>query len=260
MKMTKILATAAVAAVVAFGFMACAAEEDDDELEAIKGSNNDYYINFPNDTDDMYRAYATTYNKHLGGLCQITLDKASYDAGNGSIGYIFDLESNPNRAEKDPRTLCIVGYNLARKGIYVSHFTNVTNIKADNFGTASGAVEKEYLALVKDSNTACPMELTPNAEGKYVFTINVDGKTTPTEYKVDIYNGLVSAADLKGNEKPTPEYSTSIPLADLYPTADKRPTEIPQKAAAVYVNVFQGKTMNATWHYDDTYSADEIAE
>lgn len=263
MKMTKILATAAVAAVVAFGFMACAAEEDDDELEAISGSNNNYYINFKNNTNDMYRCYATTYNKHLGGLCQITLDKASYDAGDGTIGYIFDLESNPNRAPKDPRTLCIVGYNLARKGIYVSNFTNVTDIKADNFGTKlseNPAKEKEYLALVKNGKTANPMELTENKDGKYVFTINVDGKTTPTEYKVDIYNGLVSAADLNGNDKPKPLYSKSIPLEDLYPTAGKRPKAIPQKDAAVYANVFQGKTMNATWHYDATYSADEIAE
>ena len=104
------------------------------------------------------------------------------------------------------------------------------------------------------------MELTENKDGKYVFTINVDGKTTPTEYKVDIYNGLVSAADLKGNDKPKPLYSTSIPLEHLYPTVEKRPEAIPQKAAAVYANVFQGKTMNATWHYDATYSADEIAE
>ena len=105
------------------------------------------------------------------------------------------------------------------------------------------------------------MELTENKDGKYVFTINVDGKTTPTEYKVDIYNGLVTKADLNKTEgKPTPKYSKSIPLADLYPTEVKRPAKIPQKAAAVYVNVFQGKTMNATWHYDATYSADEIAE
>ena len=260
MKMTKILATAAVAAVVAFGFMACAAEEDDDELEAISGSNNNYYINFKNNTNDMYRAYHATFNKHLGGLCQISLDEASYNAGEGTIGYIFDLESNPNRAAKEPRTLCIVGYNLARKGIYVSHYTNVTDIQADNFGTASGAVEKEYLKLKEGNTTSNPMTLEKNQEGKYVFTVNVDGKTAPTEYKVDIYNGLVSATDLKKVNPPTPKYSTSIPLADLYPTADKRPTEIPQKAAAVYVNVFQGKTMNATWHYDDTYSADEIAE
>ena len=261
MKMTKILATAAVAAVVAFGFMACAAEEDDDEFDAIKGSNNDYSINFTNNGTDMYRAYHSTYNKHLGGLCQISLDEASYEAGDGTIGYIFDLESNPNRAAKDPRTLCIVGYNLKRKGIYVSHYTNVTDIQANNFGTGSGADEKEYLKLNVGDTTSNPMTLTKNSEGKYVFTVNVDGKTDPTAYKVDIYNGLITKADLnKTDGKPTPKYSTSIPLADLYPTEGNRLAKIPQKAAAVYVNVFQGKTMNATWHYDDTYAADEIAE
>lgn len=259
MKMTKILATAAVAAVVAFGFMACAAEENDDVFDAIKGSNNDYSINYTNNGTDMYRAYHSTYNKHLGGLCQISLDEASYNAGDGTIGYIFDLESNPNRAAKDPRTLCIVGYNLARKGIYVSHYTNVTDIQAANFGTDSGAKEKEYLKLNDGNTTSNPMTLTKNEDGKYVFTVNVDGKTNPTVYKVDIYDGLVSAADLKAGTKTT-KYSTSIPLADLYPTEAKRPAEIPQKAAAVYVNVFQGKTMNATWHYVGTYAADEIAE
>lgn len=264
MKLSKVLLSSALALSLVFGAIACAAEEDDDELEAISGSNNNYSINFTNNGTEMYRAYHSTYNQHLGGLCQIALDEKSYEAGDGTIGYIFDLESNPSRAAKAPRTLCIVGYNLKRKGIYVSHYTNVTDIQAANFGTDSGAEEVEYLKLNDGDTTSNPMILTKQTEGeykdKYVFTVNVNGKTDPTKYTVEIYDGLVGKADLEAESKPTAKYTTSIPLADLYPTVEGRPAEIPQKAAAVYVNVFQGKTMNATWHYDDTYAAAEIIE
>ena len=254
MKMTKILATAAVAAVVAFGFMACAAEEDDDELKAITGSNNDYSINFPNTGNDMYRAYATTYNKHLGGLCQITIEKDA--VGDGSIGYMFDLESNPARAEKDPRTFCLVGFNLATPGTakpYVSRYNNITDIQAVNFGATvnapSGPSEKEYIELGSKLINLADCEV----NGKYVLTVDVNGSNKDTGYVVNIYKGKVEKNELTSKE---PFATTTIPATDLYPTTKK----LDQKSAAVYVNVYAGKTMKAEWHYADTYSADEIAE
>lgn len=266
MKMTKILATAAVAAVVAFGFMACAAEEDDDDANAIKGSNNNYSINWSNTPETwkeggMYRGYRSTYNNHRGGLCQISMDEVTYTSGNGTIGYIFDLESKPNRAAKEPRTLCIVGYNLARKAPYVSRFNNVTDIQADNFGTKlseNPAKETEYLGWTESSEKkSTTMELTKDSSNQYNLTVDVNGESREAGYVVKIYNGKIEKADLATKK---PVYTVVIPTTDLYPNLDAKETKMPQKAAAVYVNVFEGKTMNAKWHYADTYSADEIAE
>lgn len=253
----KILKTFSVIAMLAASMVvvACAAEDDDDEEGAITGSNNDYAIAFTNNSTSMYRAYHATFNKHLGGLCQITIDKDS--TGEGSIGYIFDLEENPNRAVKDPRTLCIVGFNLGTSGIakpYVSHYTNVTDIQADNFGTKlteNPAKETEYLKLGAMSIKLADCEV----EGKYVLTVDVNGKDN-ADYVVKIYKGKVEKAALATS---TPVKTITIPKTDIYPNlaADKK---IPQKAAAVYVNVFAGKTMKASWHYADTYAEAEVVE
>ncbi|MDD5789933.1 MAG: hypothetical protein PUE30_05375 [Spirochaetia bacterium] len=260
MKMTKkLLALVGGVAILtsAFVFTGCKSEDDDDEFEAITGSNNDYEINFTNETDGMYRAYKTTFNKHLGGLCQISVEKDS--TGDGTIGYIFDLESNPNRAAKDPRTLCIVGFNLGTANIakpYVSRFNNVTDIQADNFGTKlteNPATEKEYIKL--GSKTMNLSDCLVSAENKYYFTVDVNGNNT-TGYVVKGYAGKVENAELASK---TPAFEYTIPKADLYPNlaADAK---ITQQAAAVYVNVFQGKTMKAKWHYADTYKSAEVVE
>lgn len=260
MKMTKkLLALWGGVAILAsaFVFTGCKAEDDDDEFEAITGSNNDYEINFTNETDGMYRAYKTTFNKHLGGLCQISVEKDS--TGDGTIGYIFDLESNPNRATKDPRTLCIVGFNLGKTGFarpYVSRFENVTDIQADNFGTyltENKATEKAYIAL--DSQTMKLSDCLVSAENKYYFTVDVNGNNT-TGYVVRGYAGKVEKENLASA---TPAFTHTISKTELYPklaAGDK----ITQQAAAVYVNVFQGKTMKAKWHYADTYVAAEVVE
>lgn len=260
MKMTKkLLALAGGVAILAsaFVFTGCKSEDDDDEFEAITGSNNDYEINFTNETDGMYRAYKTTFNKHLGGLCQISVEKDS--TGDGTIGYIFDLESSPDRASKDPRTLCIVGFNLGTPNVanpYVSRFNNVTDIQADNFGTKlteNKATETEYIKLY--TKTMKLDECLVSAENKYYFTVDVNGNNT-TGYVVKGYAGKVEKKDLASKEV---AFEVTIPKKDLYPSL-ATDAKITQQAAAVYVNVFQGKTMKAKWHYADTYAAAEVVE
>ncbi|WP_443737238.1 hypothetical protein [Treponema sp.] len=254
----KILKTFSVIAMLAasMAVVSCAAEEDDDEENAITGSNNDYSIDFTNnDPLAMYRAYHATFNKHLGGLCQISIDKNS--TGEGTIGYIFDLEANPNRAVKDPRTLCIVGFNLGTSGFakpYVSRFENVTDIQAKNFGTElseNKAKEKEYLRLGSATIKLADCE----DNGKYVLTVDVNGNNN-TGYVVRIYKGKIEKDALN---TATPAYNVTIPKSDIYPKlpADEK---IPQQAAAVYVNVFGGKTMKASWHYANTYKKAEVVE
>ena len=120
------------------------------------------------------------------------------------------------------------------------------------------AKETEYLGW-KDSSDKkfTTMELTKDSSNQYNLTVDVNGESREAGYVVKIYDDKIEKADL-ATEKPV--YTVVIPTADLYPNLDAKETKMPQKAAAVYVNVFEGKTMNAKWHYADTYSADEIAE
>ena len=274
MKLSKILMSGALVAALAFGVMGCKAEDDDDELKALSGSNNDYSVDFKNEGNDVYRAYHTTTFKHAGALCQVTMNTSN--GGKGAMGYIWDLESNSTRAEKEPRRFFIVGFNYdyTEKGkvaYYVSRYSNVTDIEAKNFGaTSNGAAEKEYIKLnatnvcdpTIDANGDLTMTFDVYEDGE--FTVDENGKKKYTSYNggfvVDIYNGKIETADLKTANKVK---SVKIPAADVgYKTAESDVTKpiCNQKQGAVYVNVYQGYTLKGKWYYADTYKAAEVVE
>ena len=162
MKLSKILMSGALVAALAFGVMGCKAEDDDDELKALSGSNNDYSVDFKNEGNDVYRAYHTTTFKHAGALCQVTMNTSN--GGKGAMGYIWDLESNSTRAEKEPRRFFIVGFNYdyTEKGkvaYYVSRYSNVTdiNVKLYDYVETSDIIanpkeDKLYVLFSKDGN------------------------------------------------------------------------------------------------------------
>ena len=260
MKLSKILMSGALVAALAFGVMGCKAEDDDDELKALSGSNNDYSVDFKNEGNDVYRAYHTTTFKHAGALCQVTMNTSN--GGKGAMGYIWDLESNSTRAEKEPRRFFIVGFNYdyTEKGkvaYYVSRYSNVTDIEAKNFGaTSNGAAANGDLTMTFDVYE----------DGE--FTVDENGKKKYTSYNggfvVDIYNGKIETADLKTASKVK---SVKIPAADVgYWTAESDVTKpicgasANQKQGAVYVNVYKGNTLKGKWHYADTYMAAEVVE
>jgi len=279
MKLSKILMSGALVAALTFGVMGCKAEENDDELGVLQGRNNDYSVEYTNEGDDTYRAYITTTFKHAGSLCQVTMNKS--DKG-GAMGYIWDLESNSSRAEKDPRRFFIVGFNYnntatGKVAYYVSRYSNVTDIQAKNFGTgtnASDAKEKEYIKL-NTTNVCTP---TVDANGDFtmtfdvyedgVFTVEDDGTKKYTSYNggfvVDIYNGKVEKEGLKNAKKVD---TVKIPADDVgYKTADSDTTKpicgasANQKNGAVYANIYKGSTLKGSWHYADTYKAAEVVE
>lgn len=284
MKMTKkLLALAGGVAILAsaFVFTGCKSEDDDDENGMISGSNNNYTIEYTNNTGDVSRGYATTTFKHLGALCQITLKKGS---DSGAMGYIWDLESNSTREAKDPRVFCIAGFNYnhtasGKVAYYVSRYRNITDVAANNFGattatndfmTSTTPVEKVYLGLTESNS----FEPTKDANGNVVVTIDVyedgtftkdeNGKRTYTTYnggfKVDIYDGAVTAADIK-SKNITPKATATIPAADLgYTVTDATKHVVPQRNGAVYANVYAKSTVTGSWKYVDTYSAAEVVE
>ena len=306
----KVIAAMSAAALFAMAgtFVSCGDEDDDDEEGAITGSNNNYTLSYKNESTDPYRAYKTTSNKHRGALCQITLNSDSLDA-TCALGYIWDLSSEDASASAEeiartvsdkPRSLCIVGFNhgmtaAGKVAYYVSRYTNVYDIQANNFGTKGDvtvngdvqrAVEKEYIPL----SSTYSFVPTKDDDGNVVVTVAVceggtykDGKTRPTfdgtalgnsanatfdgSYDVYIFNGRYSSEQL--DAMTDEEFNTAkvdevnIPAADLgYGDATTSATSsvVAQKQGAVYANVYAGKTAHATWKYDETYSADEVVE
>lgn len=274
MKLSKILMSGALVAALAFGVMGCKAEDDDDELKALSGSNNDYSVDFKNEGNDVYRAYHTTTFKHAGALCQVTMNTSN--GGKGAMGYIWDLESNSTRAEKEPRRFFIVGFNYdytapGKVAYYVSKYSNVTDIEAINFGAPSnGADEKVYVEL--NTTNVCTPTIDTNGDLTMTFDVYEDGEFTFDEngkkkytsynggFVVDIYNGKIETADLKTANKVK---SVKIPAADVgYMKAESDVTKpiCNQKQGAVYVNVYQGYTLKGKWYYADTYKAAEVVE
>ncbi|MCR5125514.1 MAG: hypothetical protein K6B43_10005 [Treponema sp.] len=273
-------------------FTSCGEEEADDENGMISGSNNDYTLSYDNSASTTTsRAYVPTKKNHRGALCQITLNK--FDSGSGAaMGLIWDLGSTDAAASAEdvaravsekPRNLCIAAF--ANFGgtykAYVSRYTNVYDIQADNFGTKGDvkvngevqtAVEEEY---IKSSDNKA---LTADDNGNYVMTVNVYEETTEkavdgsdeTEtwytggYVVDIYNGLVTEADLESETPPSTLATTRIDADTLGYTESKKTTlgghAVDQKQCAVYANVYSKSKATGTWKYLDTYSADEVVE
>ena len=136
----------------------------DDTESAIKGSNDNYSINHENSTKEKYRAYKETALKHAGALVKVTFNTA--DTGSSKIGVIFDLKKSANEGADDFYAIAV-----GQEGggtYYVSKFTNVTDIQADNFGTyltTNPAKEKEIVPIQ-----------TGNLKGK--MPAAVEGKTS----------------------------------------------------------------------------------
>jgi len=266
MKLSKILLSTAVLAAamtMALTFTSCG-EKDDDDNNMLSGSNNDYSIDYTNESSDVSRGYKTTTFMHLGALCQMKMAKAS--AGSGAMGYIWDLESNSARAEKDPRRFFIFGFNYdTTTGVkyYLSLYKNVKDIQKNNFGATAinqkeptaavsdGATEKEYWPFGKNY-IAKPSE---DEEGNIVVTVNVyEGTDLSGQYDgtyiVDLYDGAVTKDQLATATKVN---SCVIPAADVGYLAAGTNSFSRQKNGAVYANCYAGKTLSASWHYADTY-------
>ena len=267
-------------------FTSCGDEEADDENNMITGSNNTYTLSFDNSANSTTsRSYVPTKNNHRGALVQIQLDKG-YTGSGAAMGFIWDLYSTDATASAEevvrtatekPRNLCIASFanfNGTYKA-YVSRYTNVYDLQADNFGTkvtdeAKKAVEIEY---IKSSDNKALTKVDDN----YAITVNVYEETaektvegsTNTEtwytggYVVDIYNGLVTAADLESETPPSKLATTVIPADDLgYTEVKKSLTShaVAQKQCAVYANVYAKSNATGSWKYLDTYTADEVVE
>ena len=277
MKVSKLFKIGAVALMVSsLCFVGCKDEEDDDENGMISGSNNNYTLSYDNSaSSDTSRGYVTTKNDHLGALCQITLNKG-YSGSGAAMGYIWDISSTDASASAEevaravsakPRNFCIVGFGYSSSkqmfSPYVSRYTNVYDIQAENFGTKGVTVNGKTELADEDSLIDIgDYKVTADDAGNYIITVNVyeekDGEGNTTGgYVVDIYNGPVTKAEIKDGTAGTPLATTTISASKLgYGTAKKAT----QRQGAVYANVYAGSKVTGSWKYLDTYSADEVVE
>lgn len=237
----------------------------------LSGSNNNYSIDYSNSSDSVSRGYKTTTFKHLGAICQMTIDTSVAGGNGGAMGYIWDLETNSARATTEPRRFFIVGFNYnytssGKVAYYVSRYKNVVDLSAQNFGATTSAtgtdpVEKEYVAL-SSSNSFTPT-ITDN---QLTVTANVYmNKTNDAydgSYTVEIYDGAVTEEQITAGTV-TAKKTVTIPAADVgYVSEDGTVASAStmQKNGAVYANVYANTSLKGTWKYVKTYSADEVVE
>lgn len=252
MKLSKkvLAAFASMAAIAMVGtFVSCTEDSDDDYGIITKDNQDNFSINYTNDSDSVQRGYETTKAKHKGALTKITMNKASANAG--AMGYIWDLEAAKedgtySREAKDTRRFLIAGFSYTGTAVkpYVSLYKDVVDIQANNFGatgtaqketeaaTAVGsATETEYLKFGSKS-----IAVTPDATtGDFDLTLDIyeSGEWTWNEkkdkrvytsydggYVVDIYKGALTLAEVaeKNTDSTATGYAdatTSVPAADL---------------------------------------------
>ena len=274
MKMVKKILLGLVATATILALSGCKIPGTDDDRGVIKGSNNNYSIDYTNETDG-YRAYKPTTLKHAGALVKVTFDEPE-DNNWSKMGVIFDLSEKDN-----VRQFYIIGLAGAKNSnCYVSQFTNVTDIQADNFGTKLDTNPAKETVIFDKSNTqngiGSVKRPTADEDGSvsyYVYYKEFKNTgTTPTkgyfEWGVFGFNETQAEVAKKAVKKSDCTLATlnaidtnlaggTIPDAfDLTTTG-----ALPQNNIAVYAKIDEGKSLKGTWTYLDTYKeAEEIEE
>ena len=274
MKMVKKILLGLAASALVLGFAGC--KQVDDEKGAISGSGNNYSVDFTQDGTDSYRAYKSTSLRHAGALVKITFEDPA--AGNYSkMGVIFDLQKNAE--DKEAKDFYIIGLaGTAADNFYVSKFTNVTQLQAENFGTKltdNPAVEKVIFDKSK-TNGVGSITRPAAVEGNVSYYVyykafkdaGEDATTGYYEWAVFNYNDTQAEAAkqlMKGEDASITTLSalggTCLQSGKIEGIALTATKAVPQNQIAVYAKIDAGKTLKGTWTFLDMYKeAEEIEE
>ena len=172
----------------------------DDTEGVIKGANNKYTVEYTNNATDRYRAYKETALKHAGALIKVTFNKETTAGKASKMGVIFDLKANATA--ETAKDFYIVGVGVGDKSYYVSKFTNVTDLQAENFGTKlaqNPAVEKEIVAWKADNFTNLPAADADGNTSVYVYYKLVKDGSFDWAILADLTDEEI--AMFKGNKK-----------------------------------------------------------
>ena len=284
MKMVKKILLGLAAGAVAIGMISC--KNTDDTKKAIEGSGSNYSIDYTEEDGQNYRAYKSTAMNHAGALVKITFDNPEND-NYSKMGVIFDLHDNDK--DKNAKDFYIIGLaGSSSLNFYVSKFTNVTDLQADNFGTklSENPAKEEVIYDTTNKSTGIGSITRPAAvDGKvsyYVYFkefMNKTGDTSKGYFEYAVYSmddetaakvkTIVNstedgknAAAIEGTNGVTKLYSDKIADAfDLKTNTDTQKKYLPQNQLAVYVNVIANKTLKGTWKFLEMYKeAEEIVE
>ena len=267
MKFSKVLLSSAVLAAAAIGFMGCA--DDDDPNDMISGSNNNYTLEYTNDSKATSRGYNSTNLNHAGALVKVNFD-ASSDTQGGVMGMIFDLHDG-----EDGKDFAVVGARTTSSGsgaaYYVSYYKGVTDLQGDNFGApytgSDGTVNEGSTVtedVIKTAFTAVPNGCVDTTDGKTLYVYFVETATAENDYDYNVYflpkdvAETVDDVDSEGNllsNKATIDISSyKVAAVNTSYTAKT------QNKFAVYANVYAGKTVKGTWELLETYKAADVVE
>ncbi|MDE7227948.1 MAG: hypothetical protein K2N31_06480 [Treponemataceae bacterium] len=255
-KAKKMLLAASALALVSFGLIGCG-EEDDDVNEMISGGNNDYLIAYTNDSNLTSRGYVPTTLKHAGAIMEFKFTNSTANSGAGVLGFIWELKDDGAAAKQ----FYVLGVRQD-KGIpsyYVSHFTNVTNINAENFGTklpTNPAVE-DFVSPLNGKGDADGVGFkkigtSSWADDAGTVTVYADIADVVGGYEIRFYRTKVAAE----NKSDLDKVGDVIKIRSDCDAAVK-----PDQAyLAVYANVYGYKTLTGSWKYVKTSRDLEVAE
>ena len=272
MKMVKKVLLGLAAAATIMAFFGC--KMVDDENGAIQGKNNDYTVDYTNESATEYRAYKSTSLQHAGALVKVTFENPN-ESSYCKMGAIFDLDEKNGK-----RSFYIMGLSAAKdKNFYVSRFENVSDIQDKNFGANDEASDPAVETVIWDNNTT-------NGIGSITRPALVDGKLTYYLYYKAFKNsgenptkgywewGLYTFSDAEAelakevikdknaNLASLNAIKTNVKAGTIEDAFDlKTGGGIPQNKVAVYAKIDAGKTLTGSWKYLDMYKeAEEIEE
>ncbi|MBD5448413.1 MAG: hypothetical protein HDR32_11955 [Treponema sp.] len=257
MKMTKkVLLTAAVMAAAAFGFMGCAADDDENDMIEKVNSNN-YSINYTNNDKLTSRGYISTNLAHNGAVMEFKFTNSTANSAAGVLGFIWEFE------DKDGvRQFYVLGVRQDNgiPSYYVSQFKNVTDINAENFGTKlekNPATETLIAPATNKGGNATSKDFNKITDGSWdesgTVTVYADIAPVKGGYEIRFYKSELTAK----NHSVADAVGEKISITSDFATATTEPS---QKKLAIYANVYGNKTLTGSWKFVSTYKDAEVAE
>ena len=265
MKFSKKMMFGAVALMMAASlvFTGCRDEEGSAAVNISWGNNgNTATVLGTNDSDDVYaRNFSTMRTKHIDYTATATWNKGNA----GVIGVMFGMSKNADET-----------YNFGVVGLsdtggtnpryYVNHYVNVDPLSM--VGSASDFTNKDGKAAWVDND--CPWKdlkgITADEDGNFTVAIKValKGEGEDGYYEVTLGTELEENGTIKpANKVDSKVVGKTTKFTDNDGNNVKfseTPSKCTQTEAAVYANVYTGKSLAGTVTFSNIRKYDDVAD
>lgn len=259
MKMVKKILFGAVALAAILTLASCGKKND--KNKAIKGSGDNWTVDYTNDGDSNYRAYRSTGLKHAGAIVKVTFNKGDHDPKSSKMGVIFGLEEADGKSN-----FHIIG--IAPDGTYyVSTYKDVEDIQDENFGVYAGqttkATEKEWVPLKAGKKVTLKEDSNGN---KYTYIVYIADKDGVYYYSIlDLTDDEIADFDTAKGEFKTEATEEKVATASSFGIITSAFTrvatinDIPQSQISMYAMIQPGATLIGSWNIAKKFKeADDI--